>query len=231
MKSARRKFLQIASSGGIVSLLSANRAFGHDLIPTPAQTKGPFYPIPEIESQKHFDVDLTKLDENSPIADGEVIAIEGAVVTLSGRPLPKTLVEVWQACHSGRYNHPHDGNKSPIDPNFQYWGRMATGEDGAFRFKTILPGKYPGRPPHIHFRIVSPNLPELVTQLYFEQNAEQNLRDGIYRHLSEKQRQAVTAGMELAPIDPKSPSGDKILTGHFGIVLGDLADARSTRPM
>lgn len=231
MKSARRRFLQIAGSSGFLGLLSANRGFSHDLIKTPAQTKGPFYPIPEIESQKYFDVDLTRLDDKSPVADGEIIAIEGAIVTLGEQPLPNTLIEVWQACHSGRYNHPHDGNKSPIDPNFQYWGRMTTGEDGKFRFKTILPGKYPGRPPHIHVRVVSPDRPELITQLYFQQNDESNLKDGIYRNLTEQQRRAVTTGLELAAVDPKTPDGEKILTGHFGIVLDNLADARSTRPM
>lgn len=231
MAPKRRAFIKLAGGTSILSLLSANRGLTHDLIETPSQTKGPFYPIPEIESQKYFDFDLTRLDENSPQADGEVIAIEGSVVTLGGEPLPKTIVEVWQACHSGRYNHPHDGNKSPIDPNFQYWGRMTTGEDGAFRFKTIIPGKYPGRPPHIHVRIVSPGKPELITQLYFEKHAEQNLKDGIYRSLTEKQRRAVTTGLELQPVAPQKPDGDKILTGHFGIVMGSREDSRTTRPM
>ena len=231
MKSARRKLLQLASGSGILGILSAKRGLGHDLIQTPAQTTGPFYPVPKIEAQKYFDVDLTRLDENSPIAEGEIVAIEGAVVTLASKPLPNTIVEVWQACHSGRYNHPGDNSPRPIDPNFQYWGRMKTGEDGSFRFKTILPGKYPGRTPHIHVRIVSPDRPELITQLYFEQHEELNLKDGIYRSLTDKQRKAVTTGFESKLLDPKLPEGEKILTGHFGIVLDDLNDARSTRPM
>ncbi len=230
-RNSRRIFLQAATSSGILSLLAARSWGGTELTLTPSQTKGPFYPIPEIQSQKHFDFDLTRLSEDSPVADGEIVAIEGSVLDLEDHPLKNTIVEVWQACHSGRYNHPQDSNSKPIDPNFQYWGRVNTGEAGTFRFKSILPGKYPGRTPHIHFRVVSPNRSELVTQLYFGQYEEQNLKDGIYRNLSKPQQKAVTTEFEKKPIDREKPDGDKLPTGTFKIVLGPKSDSKVTQPM
>lgn len=231
MSNSRRLFLRAASGSGLLGLVAARTGWGHDRVSTPSQTKGPFYPIPEIEKQPFFDFDLTRKDNNSPVADGEIIAIGGKVVSHSERPLSKTIVEVWQACKTGRYNHPKDSNDRPMDPNFQYWGRLITGDDGAFRFKTIIPGKYPGRTPHIHFRIVSPDHPELITQLYFGQFEEWNRKDGIYMSLNVAQRDAVTAHLEKKPVDPKTKEGEQILTGDFTIVLGPLSDTKSTQPM
>ncbi len=217
-----------ASSAGI---LISRTAWATDLLPTPAQTKGPFYPIPEIEKQKYFDVDLTRLDPNSPVADGNQIAIQGSIVDLEGKPLADTIVEVWQACASGRYNHPEDKNDRPADPNFQYWARMTTDRDGAFSFKTIEPGKYPGRTPHIHYRIVSRKHKELVTQMYFQANEEFNSRDGVYKDLTRDQRKSVTVGLEKKQVDPKDSKSESLPTGSFQIVLGPPSDSKSTRPM
>ena len=230
-KAQRRLFLQAAASSGLTGLFGRSFAFGHDRLNTPSQTKGPFYPIPEIEKQQHFDFDLTRKNDDSPVAVGEMISIAGRVVSHSERPLGGSIVEVWQACETGRYNHPQDKNDRPMDVNFQYWGRIVTGEDAIFRFKTILPGKYPGRTPHIHFRIVAKDHPELVTQLYFAHHEELNRKDKIYMSLNIGQRDAVTTTLEKAPMDLKKNAGDTILSGNFTIVLGSLADTKSTRPM
>jgi protocatechuate 3,4-dioxygenase beta subunit len=231
MNNARRLFLRATSAAGALAFFWARRGFSHDRVNTPAQTAGPFYPIPEIEKQDFFDADLTRKSVDSAIAGGEIVAIQGKVITHSEEPIADTLVEVWQACATGRYNHPQDKNTQPLDPNFQYWGRMTTGENGEFRFKTILPGKYPGRTPHIHFRIVAKNRPKLITQLYFSQNEESNRKDKVYMALNVAQRDGVTTGLEKKPIDPMKPTGEAIQTGNFTIVLGSLRDLKSTPPM
>jgi protocatechuate 3,4-dioxygenase beta subunit len=230
-KAKRRLFLQAAGSSGLLGVFGNRVAFGHDRLNTPSQTKGPFYPIPEIEKQQHFDFDLTRKNEDSPSALGEMISIAGSVISHSERPLGGSIVEVWQACETGRYNHPQDKNDRPMDVNFQYWGRVVTGEDAKFRFKTILPGKYPGRTPHIHFRIIAKDLPELVTQLYFAHHEELNRKDNLYMSLNIGQRDAVTTTLEKTTIDAKKNVGDTILSGNFTIVLGALTDTKSTRPM
>jgi protocatechuate 3,4-dioxygenase beta subunit len=38
--------------------------------------------------------------------------------------------------------------------------------DGSYRFVTDIPGAYPGRPPHIHFKAKAPGFRSLTTQLY-----------------------------------------------------------------
>ena len=181
--------------------------------------------------QKYYDADLTRLDANSAVADGEQIIVQGVVVDMDEKPLDQVIVEVWQACTNGRYNHPQDRNDRPMDPNFQYWARMKTDAQGSFSFRTIQPGKYPGRTPHIHYRIVAPGRKELVTQMYFDANMELNKKDGIYMELKPEQRQAVTVGFQPAPIAADKPDGDKLPTGRFQIVLGPTSDSKATKPM
>ncbi len=202
-----------------------------DLALTASQTRGPVYPIPPIDKQDFFDVDLTRKNDVSPVAEGEIIAIRGNVVDISGQPLDSVIVEVWQACKSGRYNHPNDKNESPLDPNFQYWGRMQTGTDGSFAFKTIEPGKYPGRTPHIHFRVVAPKRETLETQLYFAANEASNLKDGVYKGVTSKQQKAVTTALEKLVANPNDQTSPKLPTGNFQIVLGPKHDSKSTPGM
>lgn len=107
---------------------------------------------------------------------GERIIVHGRVLDEMGRPVPQTLVEVWQANAGGRYRHPNDRYLAPLDPNFGGCGRVLTGDDGAFAFRTIKPGAYPWRnhlnswrPAHIHFSVFGPSFSQrLVTQMYFE---------------------------------------------------------------
>ncbi|MFM8573889.1 MAG: hypothetical protein ACKOAU_19995 [Pirellula sp.] len=232
--SNRRLFLTRAAiaSGLGVGLVRTSLAWEP---PTASATKGPFYPIPEISKQKYYDADLTRLDAQAAVAQGDQIIVRGVVVDMDEHPLDQVIVEVWQACATGRYNHPQDKNDRPIDPNFQYWAKIQTGADGAFSFRTIQPGKYPGRTPHIHYRIVAPNRPELVTQMYFESQDEYNKKDGIYMELKPDQRKAVTVGFESKPISGEpSTSGqtvEKLPTGHFRIVLGPTSDTKATKPM
>ncbi|MCY2997217.1 MAG: protocatechuate 3,4-dioxygenase [Planctomycetota bacterium] len=230
----RRSFLSRAAITSGFSIGLCQRGFSW-APPTASATKGPFYPIPDIDKQKYFDADLTRLDEKSPVADGEQIVVQGLVLDMDDRPLESVIVEVWQACASGRYNHPQDRNDRPADPNFQYWAKMLTGADGAFAFRTIHPGKYPGRTPHIHYRVIAPKRPELVTQMYFESQSEYNKKDGIYMELKPEQRQAVTVGFEPKAIAPASDSASKselkLPTGLFRIVLGPTSDAKATQPM
>jgi protocatechuate 3,4-dioxygenase beta subunit len=97
------------------------------------------------------------------------------VLDEDGRPIPHTLVEVWQANAAGRYAHRVDAHPAPLDPNFSGAGRMLTDEHGRYRFVTIKPGAYPWRnhdnawrPAHIHFSLFGHSfLSRLVTQMYF----------------------------------------------------------------
>jgi protocatechuate 3,4-dioxygenase beta subunit len=119
------------------------------------------------------DNDLTRQHAGDPL--GERILIEGRVLDTDGRPVPDTLIELWQANASGRYAHRIDQHAAPLDPNFTGAGRVLTDADGRYRFVTIKPGAYPWpnhsnawRPAHIHLSLFGRNFTtRLVTQMYF----------------------------------------------------------------
>jgi len=122
---------------------------------------------------KPTDNDLTRQHKGEPI--GERIIVSGRVLDENSRPVPHTLVEVWQANAAGRYPHKADRHDAPIDPNFSGAGRALTDAEGRYRFVTIRPGEYPWRnhynawrPAHIHFSLFGRAfLTRLVTQMYF----------------------------------------------------------------
>jgi protocatechuate 3,4-dioxygenase beta subunit len=117
--------------------------------------------------------DLTRQHDGEPL--GERILVGGRVLDSGGRPVPNTLVEVWQANAAGRYAHEVDRHPAPLDPNFTGAGRCLTDAEGNYRFVTIKPGAYPWqnhpnawRPAHIHFSIFGRAFADrLVTQMYF----------------------------------------------------------------
>ena len=89
------------------------------------------------------DLILNYAQDGEPI--GERIVVHGRVLDETGRGVPNTLVEFWQANAGGRYRHKKDTYLAPIDPNFGGCGRTLTDEDGYYFFRTIKPGAYPWR--------------------------------------------------------------------------------------
>jgi protocatechuate 3,4-dioxygenase beta subunit len=137
---------------------------------TLSELTGPLYghnPIGETDN------DLTRQHTADPI--GERIVVAGRVMDEDGRPIPHTLVEIWQANAAGRYRHAVDNHPAPLDPNFTGAGRTVTDQNGDYRFLTIKPGAYPWRnhpnawrPAHIHFSLFGPCfVTRLITQMYF----------------------------------------------------------------
>jgi protocatechuate 3,4-dioxygenase beta subunit len=137
---------------------------------TLSELTGPLFGHDEV---KPGDADLTKQHKGDPI--GERIIVSGRVLDENGRPVPHTLVEVWQANAAGRYPHRVDTHNAPMDPNFSGAGRALTDGEGRYRFVTIRPGEYPWRnhynawrPAHIHFSLFGPAFAtRIVTQMYF----------------------------------------------------------------
>lgn len=117
--------------------------------------------------------DLTAQHRAMPL--GQRVIVEGLVLDESARPVPHTVVEIWQANAAGRYVHSADNWDAPLDPNFTGAGCVVTDADGRYRFTTVRPGAYPWgnhdnawRPAHIHLSLFGPAFAtRLVTQMYF----------------------------------------------------------------
>jgi protocatechuate 3,4-dioxygenase, beta subunit len=117
--------------------------------------------------------DLTTHHKGSP--QGQRIIVSGRVLDEEGRPVPNTVIEIWQANAAGRYLHSKDHWDAPLDPNFTGAGRVITDAEGCYRYTTIRPGAYPWgnhknawRPAHIHLSLLGPAFAtRLVTQMYF----------------------------------------------------------------
>ncbi len=142
----------------------------HRMPQTITETSGPRFSPARFQPS----VDLTTNTTGKP-ALGERIIVAGRVTDEDGRPVPETMLEIWQCNATGRYDHPADQHDAPLDPNFHGEGRVFTDAEGYYRFLTIRPGAYPWpnhhnawRPNHIHFSLFGPAFAtRLVTQMYF----------------------------------------------------------------
>jgi protocatechuate 3,4-dioxygenase beta subunit len=187
---------------------------------TPVQPEGPFYPV---HDQLDKDNDLTQVRGDAGVAKGQVIYVRGKVLSVDCAPIQNALVEIWQACESGRYNHPGDTeNPALLDDHFQYWGQCVTNANGEYVFKTIIPGSYPAgenwiRPPHIHFKISRRGFHEFITQMYFAGQAL-NEKDLIFKALSKADQAKVVVSLQ-PPSDEFEPNS-KIAT--FDLVLNKV---------
>lgn len=165
------------------------------------------------------DADLTRQHAGEPL--GERIIVAGRVLDEDGRPVPHTLIEVWQANAAGRYQHKRDQHDAPLDPNFTGTGRMMTDADGNYRFVSIRPGAYPWRnhpnawrPAHIHFSLFGNAFAtRLVTQMYFPGDPLLPF-DPIYNSVPDGARQKMISDFDLDLTEP-----ERALGFRFNIVL------------
>lgn len=177
-------------------------AFGHDCI-------GP------------LDHDLTKNAVKNGDPLGERIVVTGRVLDEQGRPIPNTLIEIWQANAAGRYIHKVDQHNAPLDPNFLGAGRTATDAAGYYKFYTVKPGAYPWgnhtnawRPNHIHFSLFGPSIStRLITQMYFPGDPLLDL-DPIFQGTPEDARDRLISNFSIDVTEP-----DFALGYVFDIVL------------
>jgi protocatechuate 3,4-dioxygenase, beta subunit len=207
---SRREF--IGRAGFFALLASTPGLFAEELIPTPAQTEGPFYPD---KLPLDTDNDLLVINDGITPAVGEITWLSGRILDEKGQPLRNALVEIWQCDNNGAYLHSGTTNKEKRDTNFQGFGRFITGSSGEYLFRTIKPVPYPGRTPHVHFAIKTKGREKFTTQCYIEGH-EGNPKDGIWKGIKdERQRKSVTV-----PFAPLKESRIGELAARFDIVLG-----------
>jgi protocatechuate 3,4-dioxygenase beta subunit len=152
MNADRRRLLL----GGAALIVVPAGALAQQCRVTPRDGLGPFY-VKGAPAQ----ADLCA----SGSGGGQKLTVTGRV--LGGpdcAPLAGALVEVWQADSRGDYTQVGAGRD---DPGCLLRASLKTGADGRYAFRTVLPGEYPGRPRHIHYRVSAKGHATLVTQLYF----------------------------------------------------------------
>ncbi|WP_338243256.1 protocatechuate 3,4-dioxygenase [Aurantiacibacter hainanensis] len=175
---SRRAF----TAGALASAAIARPALAQ-LAATPGSPIGPFYPS---SYRGETDADFTRLAGHAERAAGQIIEVVGRVLDARGNPIAGAQLDIWQANAHGRYAHPQDPAVMPLDPNFQGFGRIATGGDGSWHLTTVKPGSYDSpigwRTPHIHMDVTGVDSRKIV-QMYFPEEEEMNARDDLLNAL------------------------------------------------
>ena len=99
---------------------------------------------------------------------GTPLTLTGYVVSRSCQPIANAKLDFWQA----------DGNGTYDNSGYTLRGWQMTDANGAYRLETVIPGLYPGRTEHIHFK-VTVNGTTYTSQLFFP-GVAQNASDSIY---------------------------------------------------
>ncbi|WP_306360234.1 protocatechuate 3,4-dioxygenase subunit beta [Nocardia sp. CC227C] len=165
------------------------------------------------------DSDLTAQHAGEPV--GQRIIVFGRLLDGDGRPVPDSLIEIWQANAGGRYRHANDRWPAPLDPNFTGVGRTLTDARGRYEFTTVKPGAYPWRnhdnawrPAHIHFSVFGRAFTQrLVTQMYFPDDPL-FAQDPIFGSVPESARPRLISRFSLERTSP-----EWALAFEFDIVL------------
>jgi protocatechuate 3,4-dioxygenase beta subunit len=211
----RREFLGATALGAAACMVPG--ALAEELLRTPRQTEGPFYPD---KLPLDTDNDLIIVNDGLTAAVGQITHLGGRILDARGEPVRGALVEIWQADNNGAYLHSRTSNRDRRDTNFQGFGRFLTASSGEYYFRTIKPVQYPGRTPHIHFAVKLKGQDKFTTQCYIKGEAG-NERDMVLKSIRDpKARDSVI--IDFVPVK-ESRVGE--LAARFDIVLGYTPEA------
>jgi len=207
----RREMLVGATAAMFAPSLPKLAAASSHLIVTPGQTEGPFYPV---SFPADTDNDLVRVTGQQAQAMGQVTHLAGRILDKRGEPVLGARVEIWQCDARGIYHHPQQPGLQRRDTAFQGYGRTDVAADGRYSFRTIRPVAYPGRTPHIHFKVHAPGTGRLTTQMYVA-GERQNATDGVLNRIrNTRAREGLIVRLEAAG-DVEAGA----LKGNFDIVL------------
>jgi protocatechuate 3,4-dioxygenase beta subunit len=126
---------------------------------TPEAVEGPFYFDPKLER-----ADITEGRPGAPLALTLQVVFAKDCARLKG-----ARVDLWHADGLGMYSGYRSQGDEGISTRGETFlrGTQFTDADGQVRFATIYPGWYPGRTPHIHFKVLLDATSIVTGQLYF----------------------------------------------------------------
>ena len=144
------------SPGGASSPAASGSA---ECAPIPEETEGPFpgdgsngVNVLKESGVVRSDVTRSFGDSAGGTAEGVPLTITLTVVDAAsgcGTPKKGAAVYIWQCDREGRYSLYNDG---VTDENYLR-GVQEADDQGRVTFKSIFPGCYPGRWPHVHFEV------------------------------------------------------------------------------
>ena len=171
-----------------------------EIIITPWQSEGPFYPdiLPE-----DTDNDLVKNRHSIIEAGGKILNLMGSLVNRDYKPIQGMIAEIWQTDMNGVYLHTRANGSEMRDIQFQGFGRSTTDQNGHFSFRTIIPAEYPGRTPHIHLKLWDEIGNVLTTQLYFHGHSL-NKEDFLFNRMTVSEQEMNS--MKLLPTQTSDSS-------------------------
>jgi protocatechuate 3,4-dioxygenase beta subunit len=196
----------------------------------PSDLTGPVFGDADVSAA---DSDLTAGPDGAAV--GQRIIVTGRLLDGAGRPIRRSLVEIWQANASGRYRHQSDQWPGTLDPNFIGGGRVLTDDEGVYRYTTIKPGAYPWRnhhnawrPAHIHISVFGVAFTQrLVTQMYFPDDPL-HARDPILAAVPAAARPRLVAAYDHDVTEPEWALGyrwDIVVRGPEATPLEELGHA------
>ncbi len=196
MKLDRRRILL-----SVLGCLAAPQALAQACRATPRDALGPFY-----KSGAPVQAELCATGSGGK----ERLSVSGRVLGMPDcRPLAGALVEVWQADARGDYSQVMQDRVD--DPGCLLRATVQTDAEGRYRYSTIVPSEYPGRPQHIHYRVSHASHATLVTQLYF--GAERGVNEALIVPLSRGRDGAMAAVFDVTLPAPRRSGLDSLTIG------------------
>lgn len=139
---------------------------------TAEQTEGPYYfEVDRIRSDIHEDRDGIALRMGIRVRD-----------LASCEPIANAVVDVWHCDARGRYSGFEAASQGEVgggrtDEGTYLRGAQVTDAEGIVVFRTIYPGSYPGRTPHVHVKVHMDDATLLTSQLYFDEEVTARVHD------------------------------------------------------
>ncbi len=126
---------------------------------TPELTEGPYYKDGSPEQADLYQAGMT----------GTKLVLTGYVYNTDCQPVANAWLDFWQADANGNYDN----------SGYILRGHQFTDANGRYQLTTVVPGIYPGRTEHIHFKVQAPNGQVITSQLFFP-GVAQNDSDNIF---------------------------------------------------
>ncbi len=166
----RNEYILFSDLLGVSSLVDMVNAAASG---TPSSVLGPFF----IEGAP----DLPNGGDLWRGQEGEPLVVSGRVVDADGKPVPGTVLALWQTAGNALY-----AQQDPAQPPTNYHARLAVADDGTFAYSTVRPvsykvpddgpagdmlrllGRDAWRPAHLHMIVQAPGRRPLVTEFFPE---------------------------------------------------------------